>query len=102
MAYSNFNKPNLQQPQRIMPYIPPGKYQDIDAKFYTEKKNIKPRAGEAFGRMGRAITPFGTNVNYHSAAFVPRAGGLDGGQLKLNYGTYLFNQTSGYNSAHPR
>jgi hypothetical protein len=100
MAYSNFNKPNLQQPPRIQPYIPPGKYQDIDAKFYTEKKNIKPQVGLSFGRQGRALTPFGSNVNYHSTAFVPKAGGLS--QLKVNYGQYLFNQQSGWDSAHPR
>jgi hypothetical protein len=102
MAYSNFNSPQIQQPQPNIKYIPPGKYTAIDEKFYKQKQEIAPRAGEAFGRMGRALTPFGTNVNYHATPMVPRVGGLSNGQLKLNYNSYIYNQISGFDRAHPR
>ena len=75
MSYSNFNSPTLSAPQP-QAFIPPNKFLDIDEKFYKQKEDVHPRNEEGFGRMGRPIQPFGTNVNYHATAFVPQAQGL--------------------------
>ena len=101
MAYSNFNSPQLVPPQAHA-FIAPGKFLDIDAKFYQQKEDVHPRSEEGFGRMGRPIQPFGTNVNYHSTAFVPKAQGLTTQDLKVNYLSYLYNQRVGFDANHPR
>ena len=84
MAYSNFNSPQLAAPQPHA-FIAPGKFIDIDEKFYKQKEEIHPRSEEGFGRMGRPIQPYGTNVNYHASEFVPKAQGLTSENLKVNY-----------------
>ena len=101
MAYSNFNSPQLAQPQPHA-FIAPGKFLDIDAKFYQQKEKIHPIPQENFGRMGRPIQPFGTNVVYHSTAFVPKAQGLTSENLKTNYLSYLYNQKTGFDANHKR
>ena len=101
MAYSNFNSPQLAAPQ-VHAFIAPNKYIDIDEKFYKQKEDVHPRSEEGFGRMGRPIQPYGTNVNYHATAFVPKAQGLTTQDLKVNYLGYLFNQRTGFDVNHPR
>ena len=101
MSYSNFNSPQLAAPQPHA-FVPPGKFLDIDDKFYKQKEDVHPRSEEGFGRMGRPIQPFGTNVNYHATAFVPKAQGLTSENLKTNYLGYLFNQRTGWDANHPR
>ena len=101
MAYSNFNSPQLAAPQPHA-FIAPGKFLDIDEKFYQQKEDIHPRSEEGFGRMGRPIQPYGTNVNYHATAFVPKAQGLTTQDLKVNYLSYLYNQKTGFDANHPR
>jgi hypothetical protein len=101
MSYSNFNSPQLAPPQPHA-FISPGKFLDIDAKFYQQKEDVHPRSEEGFGRMGRPIKPFGQNVNYHSTAFVPKAQGLTSQDLKVNYLSYLYNQKTGFDANHKR
>jgi hypothetical protein len=101
MSYSNFNSPQLAAPQPHA-FIAPGKFLDIDAKFYQQKEKVHPRSEEGFGRMGRPIQPFGTNVNYHATAFVPKAQGLTTQDLKVNYLSYLYNQKTGFDANHKR
>ncbi len=101
MAYSNFNSPQLAAPQPHA-YIPPGKFLDIDEKFYKQKEEVHPRNEEGFGRMGKPLQPFGTNVNYHATPFVTKPQGLTAQNLKVNYNSYLYNQKTGFNAAHPR
>ena len=102
MSYSNFNSPQLAAPQAHA-FISPGKFLDIDEKFYKPKEDVHPRqTDESFGRMGRPIQPYGTNVNYHSTAFVPKAQGLTSENLKQNYLSYLYNQRVGWDANHPR
>ena len=101
MSYSNFNSPQLAPPQQ-QAYIPPGKFLDIDEKFYKPKTEVHPRNEEGFGRMGKPLQPYGTNVNYHATEFVPVAQGLTAQNLKVNYNSYLYNQKTGFNDAHPR
>ena len=101
MAYSNFNSPTLAAPQPHA-FIAPGKFLDIDEKFYKQKEEVHPRSEEGFGRMGRPIQPYGTNVNYHATEFVPKAQGLTSEDLKVNYLSYLYNQRVGFDANHPR
>jgi len=101
MAYSNFNSPQLVAPQPHA-FIAPGKFLNIDEKFYKQKEEVHPRSEEGFGRMGRPIQPVGQNVNYHSTAFVPKAQGLTPQYLKVNYLSYLYNQRVGFDANHPR
>jgi len=85
MSYSNFNSPQLAQPQ-VHKFIPPNKFIE----------------GESFGRMGKPLQPYGTNVVYHATEFVPVKQGLTSQDLKVNYLSYLYNQKTGFDSAHPR
>ena len=101
MAYSNFNSPQLAQPQAHA-FIAPNKFIDIDEKFYQPKTDIHPRAGESFGRMGKPIQPYGTNVVYHSTEFIPVKQGLTSDNLKQNYLSYIYNMRTGWDQAHPR
>ena len=101
MSYSNFNSPQLAQPQPHK-FIPPNKFIDIDEKYYQPKEDVHPRAGESFGRQGRPLQPHGTNVVYHATEFVPVKQGLTADNLKQNYLSYLYNPITGFDSAHPR
>jgi hypothetical protein len=101
MAYSNFNSPQLAQPQAHA-FIAPNKFIDIDEKFYQPKEDVHPRAGESFGRMGKPLQPYGTNVVYHSTEFVPVKQGLTSQDLKVNYLSYLYNQKTGFDANHKR
>jgi len=101
MSYSNFNSPQLAAPQPHA-FVPPGKFLDIDEKFYKQKEEVHPRSEEGFGLMGRPIQPFGQNVNYHASEFIPKAQGLTTQDLKVNYLGYLFNQRTGWDANHKR
>jgi hypothetical protein len=100
MSYSNFNSPQLAQPQQHK-FIPAGKFIAIDEKYYQQKEDIHPRANEVFGRQGRPLQPHGTNVN-HATPFLPKPQGLSTQDLKVNYLSYIYNQQVGFDQAHPR
>jgi hypothetical protein len=102
MAYSNYNLPTMTQPQYNpeLKAIIPGKFLDIDEKYY----NDKPKdfyVGEAFGRMGKPILPHGQNVIYHPTGFIEKSPVLPLGPLRANYNTYLYNQITGWDANHP-
>ena len=101
MAYSNYNLPNVAQPQYNpeLKAILPGKYLDIDEKYYNDKSKDF-YVGEAFGRMGKPLLPHGMNVNYHATDFVPLAPVLPLGPLRSNYNTYIYNQITGFDANH--
>ena len=101
MSFSNFNSPQLAQPQPHK-FIPPGKFIAIDEKYYQQKEDVHPRSQENFGRMGRPIQPHGTNVNNQPTDFIPVKQGLTSKNLKVNYKSYLYNQIVGFDEAHPR
>ena len=101
MSYSNFNSPQIVQPQPTK-FIPPGKFMEIDDKFYNNKENIHPISNENFGRMGRPIQPFGTNVNYNASPFVVKAQGLTTENLNVNYLGYIYQQRTGYDANHKK
>ena len=101
MAYSNFNSPMIVQPQPTK-FIPPGKFMEVDENYYNKKQNIHPNPYENFGRMGRPLQPFGTNVNYHATPFVPKAQGLTTENLKVNYLGYIYQQRTGFDANHKK
>ena len=99
MSY-NFNNQTKLQPPPDAKYIPPGKYIDIDEKYYKPTTTVLNHQPEVFGSMGKPIQPYGQNVNYQPTPLMQKSGGLST-NLKLNYGSYIYNQITGWDSAHP-
>ena len=101
MSYSNYNNPNLKEPvyNPNIKAILPGKYLDIDEKYYNDEKKYF-YVGEVFGKNGKPLSPYGTNVKYNASSFVPLAPVLPLGPLKSNYGSYIYQQQTGYDSSH--
>tara|TARA_R110000868_G_scaffold189841_3_gene433425 strand:- start:115 stop:435 length:321 start_codon:yes stop_codon:yes gene_type:complete len=74
--------------------IPAGKYIDIDQKFFT-KTEIKRDDG--------VLRHAGSNINYQPSEFVkqtPSVIALETGNLKVNYGSYAYNQVVGFDDSH--
>ncbi len=71
-------------PQDAMPMIPPGRFIDIDQKYYAPQPNL-PNVGTGFPGRGGQIMPY--SVSYgKSGDFVPYEAPLGG----TNYGSYLY------------
>jgi hypothetical protein len=76
--------------------IPYGQFFDIDQKYYEQQPANETK--------DRHLRPHGMNVNLkHSDGFVaPETPlSLDSGTLKVNYGSYLYQQRTGFTPAHP-
>tara|TARA_R110000822_G_scaffold75724_2_gene182163 strand:+ start:2426 stop:2752 length:327 start_codon:yes stop_codon:yes gene_type:complete len=74
--------------------IPAGKYIDIDEKFFTKT---------AIKRDDGILHHSGSNINYQPSEFVkqsPAVIALETGSLKVNYGSYAYNQVVGWDDAH--
>jgi hypothetical protein len=76
--------------------IPYGQFFDIDQKYYEPQPANETKE--------RHLRPHGTSVNLKNAggfvvAETPIS--LASGSLKVNYGSYLFQQLTGYDAAHP-
>lgn len=101
MAYNFNHQTNLKKPDEneMMKHIPPGRYIDIDDRYYSNKNANLNHQPETFGFMGKALKPHGENVNYQPTELVQNAGGLD--QLKVNYNSYIYNQITGWDAHHP-
>ena len=99
MSYNFNNQTTLQKPATDSKYIPAGKFIDIDEKYYTPTKTVLNHQPEVFGNMGKPIKPYGENVNYQVTPFIEQEGSLS--MLKVNYGSYIYNQITGWDSAHP-
>lgn len=78
-------------------YIPFGKYIDIDEKYYKD-------VGIEVNTKYRSLKPHGHNVKYNPSEFVIQSPplSLQTGSLKVNYGSYMYNQHTGYDDAHNR
>ena len=87
-----YNQPALIAPTATK-YIPPGVYLDIDQKYYESKpENVTKE---------RHLKPHGSNVNLESpfiASSTPIS--LTTGSLKVNYGSYIYQQKTGWDAAH--
>lgn len=72
-------------PQDAMPMIPPGRFIDIDQKYYAPQPRM-PEVHTGFASQGKPIMPY--SVPYgKSEGFVPYEAPLGG----TNYGSYLYN-----------
>ena len=85
----------------VKKFIPYGQYTDIDQRYYDPVE--EQPAAEVFSR-GRELRPHGDNVKYQPAGFVQQSPSLalDRGSLRVNYGSYIYNQQTGFDQAHPR
>lgn len=76
--------------------IPYGQFFGIDQQFYDPKPANETKE--------RHLRPYGMNVNHKNPnGFVapPTPIGLSTGSLKVNYGSYIYQQQTGYDAAHP-
>ena len=75
----------MRPPTDVMPVIPPGRFIDIDQKYYSAQPNL-PNVGTGFPGRGAPITPY--SVSYgKSGDFVPYEAPMGG----TNYMSYLYN-----------
>ena len=89
-------------PPPVQKFIPYGKFTDIDERYYNPIPDPQP-AAEIFSR-GRELRPHGDNVKYQPSGFVEHSPSLalDQGSLRVNYGSYIYQQQTGFDAAHPR
>ena len=86
-----YNQTTLVAP--VAKAIPAGVYFDIDQKYYEAKpENVTKE---------RHLRPHGTSVNLETpfvASGTPLS--LTTGSLKVNYGSYIYEQKTGWDAAH--
>ena len=84
-------------PQLAVPY---GKFIDIDEKYH---QLMVPQKADSHGK-GRTLVEHGRDVNHQPTDFVQHSPSLalDSGSLKVNYGSYIYDQLKGFDYAHPR
>jgi len=76
--------------------IPYGMFLDIDQKYYEPQPANETKE--------RHLRPHGTNVNLKNAqGFIVQETpiSLATGSLKVNYGSYIYQQRTGYDASHP-
>ena len=76
-------------------FIPAGKFIDIDDKYYrpVDKYLLEH---ESFGSQGKPLRTH--TVKYGTSGFVKQSIPLEvnGGRLKVNYGSYIYQQRTGF------
>ena len=88
----------LQPPPQLA--IPFGKFIAIDEKYH---ELMVPQETDSHGK-GRTLIEHGKGVNNQPTEFVQHSPSLalDSGSLKVNYGSYIYDQLKGFDYAHPR
>jgi hypothetical protein len=76
--------------------IPPGKYIGEDERF---AETLKPQKmpymiGESFAREGKPLRPAHFQYSHLNPTFTPVY--IPPPELKMNYGTYIYNKVTGY------
>ena len=101
MADRHDRQSALVPPAPVKKFIAYGEYTAIDEKYYNPVE-VQP-AAEIFSR-GRELRPHGDNVKYQPSKFVQYSPSLalDSGSLRVNYGSYIYQQQTGWDLAHPR
>jgi len=101
MTYRQDKQRQIVPPEPVKKFIPYGQFTAIDEKYYNPVE-VQP-ASDVFSR-GRTLKPHGSNVNHKSDGFVQQSPSLalDGDSLRVNYGSYIYQQQTGYDAAHPR
>ena len=74
--------------------IPRGKFISIDEKYYNPVPQYIT-SNESYGNQ-RPLEQHCISVNYHAIPFIKRAPGLNLNPSNQNYGTYIYNQKTGY------
>lgn len=101
MAYNFNHQTTLKKPdETAMKHIPPGKFIDTDERYYSNTNANLNHQRDTFGSMGKPLKPYGENVNYHATPFIKQPSGLSE-NLKVNYGSYIYNQITGWDVNHP-
>lgn len=76
--------------------IPAGKFIAEDQRFAEtmEKTNMPYMIGESYAREGKTLRPAHFQYEHinpkHTPVYIPET------QLAMNYGTYIYNQLTGY------
>ena len=101
MTYRQDRQKALVAPEPVKKFIPYGQFTAIDEKYYNPVE-VQP-ASDVFSR-GRELKPHGENVKYQPSGFVEQSPSLalDSGSLRVNYGSYIYQQQTGFDLAHPR
>ena len=101
MTYRQDKQRALVAPEPVKKFIPYGQFTDIDQRYY-DPVEVQP-ASDGFSR-GRTLKPRGSNVNHKSNGFVEHSPSLalDSGSLRVNYGSYIYQQQTGFDAAHTR
>ena len=91
---------NVIVPPPVQLAIPYGKFFDIDQKYYDP---VEIQQKDSFSK-GLHLKVHGNNVNYQPTGFVQQSPNmaLDNGSLKVNYGSYIYQQQTGYDANHGR
>jgi hypothetical protein len=76
--------------------IPPGKFIAEDERFAEtlQKSNMPYMIGESYAREGKTLRPAHFQYDHINPSFTPLY--MPEINLKLNYGTYIYNKVTGY------
>jgi len=87
--------PALQAPVQSK-FIPAGKFIDIDDKYYRPKDKEYFLKHETFGSQGKPLQSH--TIRYGETGFVKQSQPLqlNGGVMKVNYGSYIYQQKTGF------
>ncbi len=85
--------PSLQIPPPSK-FIPAGKFIDIDDKYYRPRDKEVFLKHESFGNQGKPITTH--TIRYAETGFVKKEPTLALGPMKVNYGSYIYQQRTGF------
>lgn len=98
MATQFYPQPAVNPPPQLA--IPFGKFIAIDEKYH---ELMTPQTTDSHSK-GRTLIEHGKGVNGQPTEFVQQSPSmaLDGGSLKVNYGSYIYDQLKGFDYAHPR
>lgn len=81
------------EPPPAMKAIPPGQYIAIDEEYYVQKPPDLTK--------DRKLKPHGQNVNLKADMVMDSTPiSLATGSLKVNFGSYIYQQKTGYDNAH--
>jgi len=85
--------PALQAPVQSK-FIPAGKFIDIDDKYYRPRDKEYYLKHETFGSQGKPLQSH--TIRYGETGFVKKEPTLALGPMKVNYGSYIYQQRTGF------
>ena len=88
---SRYQTSQLQQPQPVQPYIPPGKFIDIDEKRYA----VNPLEPEQQVAYGSGVSSDFKPINFGNQNFLNSTNLLNPNPI-VNYGSYIFQKRTGF------